>query len=259
MERVIERREPAHNDPTYKSVLRYDLEEQMQWPGGLYDERSEIMQAHAFSAAAAPLLSAPAKNGPQLAALLNRIAYHLDHQPKTPYREAILQVKRRVEAAQRGETPPAVVVVEKHEAPAVAALGAPAPDFLAPDLVGAGSFHLRQVLGKPMLLIFYNPASPTASRVLGYAQQMNDSNSKDLTVLTLAVSGDAEAAEEQRADLKMTLPLLDGSGLRTSYSIDGTPKLMLLDASGVLRGEFVGWGRETASEVQQELLHWTKK
>ena len=58
MERVIERREPGHDDPTYKSVLRYELEEPMQYPGRLYEERQrEIVQAHAFAEAAAPLLA----------------------------------------------------------------------------------------------------------------------------------------------------------------------------------------------------------
>src|SRR5207302_840494 len=135
VERVVERRDPAHRDATYKSVLRYELEEPMQYPGRLFEERQrEILQARAFAEAAAPLLSTPGKYGPQLAALMDRIAYHLDHQPQTPYREAVLQVKRRVEAAQRGETPPAPVADDRPEAaPAVAALGAAAPDFLAPD------------------------------------------------------------------------------------------------------------------------------
>ena len=103
-----------------------------------------------------------------------------------------------------------------------------------------------------MLLVFYNPASPTAAVVLAYAQQMSDSH-KDLSVLALSMSGDVDAARKQRADLKLTVPLLDGSGLRTSYNVDGTPKLMLLDGKGVVRGDFTGWGRETPDEVLEEL------
>ena len=153
----------------------------------------------------------PAAYGPQLSALLNRIAYHLDHQPQTPYREAIFQVKRRVEAAQRGETPPAFAAEEKPEATVVAAVGQAAPDFLAPDLATSSTFRLGQVLGKPVLLVFYNPASPTAADVLGYAQQMSASHAGDLTVLALSMSGDLDAARKQRADSKLTLPVLDGS------------------------------------------------
>ena len=45
------------------------------------------------------------------------------------------------------------------------------------------------------------------------------------------MSGDLDAARKQHADLKLTVPLLDGSGLRISYDVDGTPKLMLLDGA----------------------------
>jgi peroxiredoxin len=260
VDRVIERRESGRRDPTYKSVLRYDQEEPMQYPGRLYDERQrEIVQAHAFSEAATPLLSTPAKHGPQLSALLNRIAYHLDRQPQTPYREAIFQVKRRVEAAQRGETPPVLASDDKPETPAVATVGAAAPDFLAPNLVTSGTFRLRQERGKPVLLVFYNPASPTTAGVLAYGQKMSDAYSKDLTVLALSVSGDADAVKKQRADLKLTIPVLDGSGLHTSYGVEGTPKLMLLDGNGVLRGDYVGWGSETPGAVMNELRRWGPK
>ena len=73
------------------------------------------------------------------------------------------------------------------------------------------------------------------------------------------MSGDPDAARKQRADLKLTVPVLDGSGLRISYDVDGTPKLMLLDADGVLRGEYTGWGRETPDEVMGDLRRWAPK
>ncbi len=261
VQRVIERRDPAHREPTYKSILRYELEGPMQYPGRLYDERrQEIMQAHAFADAAAPLLTTPAQYEPQLAALMNRITYHLDHEPQTPYREAILQVKRRVEAAQRGETPPPPATAEGTDSPpAPAAVGVEAPDFLAPDLVNNRTFRLRPILGKPILLVFFNPAAPTTAAVLAYAQKMSDAHPKDLTVLTLSTSGDLDAARRRHADLKATVPLLDGSGLRASYDVSGTPKLMLLDDKGVVRGDFTCWGRETPDEVMEELGRCGKK
>ena len=260
VERIIERRDPGRSKPTYKSVLAYDLEEPMQYPGRLYDERQrEIVQAHAFSKEAAPLLATPAKHGPQLAALLDKIAYHLDRQPQTPYREAIFQVKRRVEAAQRGEAAPVVAVAEKPDVPTVATVGGPAPDFLAPNIVTSATFRLRQVRGKPVLLVFYNPASPTTPDLLAYAQKMSDSYYKDLTVLALSVTGDVDAVKKQCADLKLSLVVLDGSGLHNSYGVVGTPKLMVLDGNGVVRGDYVGWGSETPGEVLSQLCRWAPK
>jgi len=52
---------------------------------------------------------------------------------------------------------------------------------------------------------------------------------------------------KQREELHLTYPLLNGLGLRKSYTVDATPKLMVLDAEGVVRGEYVGWCQETAA------------
>ena len=54
----------------------------------------------------------------------------------------------------------------------------------------------------------------------------------------------------------MTLPILSGSGLRISYGIETTPKFILLDAAGIVRGCYLGWGDETPREIAQELKTW---
>ena len=57
---------------------------------------------------------------------------------------------------------------EKPEAPTAAAVGGAAPDFLgAQPRRTPATFRLRQVRGKPVLLVFYNPASPTTARRAG--------------------------------------------------------------------------------------------
>ena len=66
-------------------------------------------------------------------------------------------------------------------------------------------------------------------------------------------------AQKQRDDLKLTIPLLDGRGLRQSYAVEATPKMMVIDADGVLRGSWVGWGEETRDAVLRELREWQKK
>jgi hypothetical protein len=40
--------------------------------------------------------------------------------------------------------------------------------------------------------------------------------------------------------------------------VDATPKLVVLDADGIVRGSFTGWGRETASAVTEELQRWLR-
>jgi hypothetical protein len=256
VERIIEQREPARREVVQRSTLRYDLESSMNYPGQLSeDRRQEILQALAFRGKAEPLLPSPVKNARPLGALLTKINYHLEHQPPTPYREAIFQTKRHVEAARRGETPPTPI----HEAartPAVIALGQPAPDFVATNFTAGGSARLQHLLGKPLVLVFYHPASVTAAEVLRFAQDLGTTFARQANVVALSVCDDAQAVCKQRTALKLSLPILYGGGLRTSYAIETTPKIVVLDAGGVARGAYLGWGSETPGAVLAELRNW---
>jgi peroxiredoxin len=257
VERTIERREPAHSEPSQRSVARYELESTLQFPGSLFeDRRREILQARTFYEAALPLLSNPGKYPAKtFDALLGRIGNHLENQPPTPYRDAILQVRRRIEAGKRGETPPVLPAAEETAAPTVAVYGQHAPDFVATDLTTHKSERLSQHFGKPILLVFYSPTSLTAEEVLRFAQGLATAH-RDLVVLGCAVSDEADVVNKQRADLGLTFPLLAGKGLRLTFSVDATPKLIVLDASGIVRANYVGWGVETPDGVAAEVKRW---
>ena len=54
----------------------------------------------------------------------------------------------------------------------------------------------------------------------------------------------------------MTFPILSGTGLLISYAVDATPKLVLLDGGGTVRGNWTGWGQETADTITTELRRW---
>ncbi len=258
VERLIERREPNSQEPTQWGKLRYELDTGLQYSGPLADDRrQEIHQAFAFRDQLTPLLTQPVRNGPQLAALLKRIDYYLEHQPPTPYREAVLQVKRRAEAARRGESPPAQPEESGPAAPpAVIAPGELAPDFLATDLAGSGSVRPRSWVGRPVLMVFYSPTAATAPLVLRFAQHLASVGGQRLVVVGLSVAGSAEMVRRQRGDMGLTFPILDGAGLRVSYAVETTPRFVLLDASNIVRGSWLGWGHETAEEVREELRRW---
>jgi peroxiredoxin len=253
VERTVERRSATTHETTFRSTLRYELDANVQFPGQVFDDRrQEIARALSFADAAAPLLVTPLNYATELTSLLNRINHHLEHQAATPYREAVVQVKRRVEAGRRGEAAaprPAV------EAPTdVVSLGQAAPDFAAPDFNASGATaKLRTWAGRPILLVFFSPTSPTAPELLRFGKRLQTTFGDGVAVIGMAVSDDAAAVRRLRDDLDLKLPLLNGSGLRISYAVDSTPKMVLLDADGVVREFFTGWGRETPSEVTQAL------
>jgi peroxiredoxin len=256
VERVIERREPARQEVTQKSTLRYDLESSLQFPGNLADDRrQEISRARAFAESAAPLLATPTKVAAQLNALNNKINFALDNSPATPYRDAILQVRRRVEAARRGEVVAPLAEDTVARSP-VANLGELAPDFVAPDLVTHESARLQHWRGKPILLVFFHPASVNANELLRFSQQLTTTYPTQMTVIGMSMVEDTDKVLKQRSDLGLTFPLLKGNGLRASYALEATPKMVLIDPNGFVRAAWTGWGAETPAEVLQEVRRW---
>jgi len=254
VERVIEHREPGRQVATHKSTMVYELESSLQYPGELSkDRRREIMMARQFADVLTPLQAKGPRYTKQLEALQAKIDHHLENQPPTPYREAILQIKHRVEAARRGESPPAPITLVKDRPPAVAEMGSAAPDFAASDFNGRQSVRLKSLLGKPAMFVFYNPNSRTAEEQLLFAQKTQEAHKGVLTVVGFPMSDDAEAVGKQKTDLRLTILLLQGSGLRQTYAVNETPKVIILDAKGIVRGSYVGWGSETGPAVLADL------
>lgn len=263
VERTIEHHEPARREVSQRSVLRYELESSLQYPTQLaLDRRQEILQAMSYREVARPLVVEPGRNARALQALQTRIAGHLENQPPTPYRDAVLTVKRQVEAACRGEVvtvayqtltppPPAPPLL-----PTTVALGEPAPDFVATEFTGKGTARLARWKGKPILMVFYNPTSVTAPDVLRFAREVQATHGAKASVVGMSVSPDGKAALAQANTLGLTYPLLFGGGLRISYGVETTPKFVVIDAVGVVRGMYLGWGAETAGEVTTELRRW---
>jgi hypothetical protein len=255
VERVIEIREPAHKVATQKSTFRADLESTLPYPGQLFlDRQADILQAIALREAAMSLLPTPARYTNQLNALLRRITTHLDQTPPTPYRQAVLQVKSQVEAALRGE----VLVTPTTVRPRVGlTVGEMAPDFVTTDMTGKHGVGLKQMRGRPVVLAFYNPNSTLSPDMLRFLADLSSTYQGKVWVLGLSVVEDAALVQKQLTDLKLTsLPVLQGAGLRLAFEVDTTPRVVILDSQGFVRGAFTGWGRDIPREILTELKSW---
>jgi peroxiredoxin len=256
VERTIERREPGHQEPTQRLVLKYELESALQYPAQLFEDRKrDITQVQNWLETLTPLLNRAAEVGPRpFEAILSQTKRYLDNQTPTPYREAIRNVQHLAEAGRRGENPPDTSTGDASSSP-IATLGRPAPDFLATDLVTRQSARLRHLLGQPLLLVFYDPATPLGDDVLRFAKRIGDDRAGQVSVVGLACTNDTKRALQQRAELHINFPILSGTGLRLSYAVDATPKFMILDAAGLVRGSYIGWGPETPESVLADLEH----
>jgi peroxiredoxin len=256
VERVTEQREPASREVSRTSTLRYDLESDLRHPPAMLgDRRLEIARAIEYRLVATPMLPQPARSGRELAALLRKINAFLESQPPTPYREAVLGVRRQVEAASRGE-----VVMTNYTQPTaplpLEVKNKPAPEFVATSITGTGNVRLSSFKGKPTLLLFYQPRSETAPELLRWAQDLHATLGKHVHIVGMSASDETTLVLKQRTAAGASFPILHGSGLRASYGVEATPTCVIVDAEGHIRHRTVGWGRETGTQVQTELRRW---
>jgi hypothetical protein len=254
VERSIERRDPAHKVPTHRSVVRYELESKLRYPGKMFDDRQrEIAALKKFQEEAAPLLQQPAQYRTQLEGLIRKVAYHVEHQPTTPYRKAVLHLKQSLELARRGEAPVATGSDDPGPIIRQVGLGERMPDFVIAPLTEKQPVHLQKLLGLPTLVIFYNPTTEMGKQVMQHAKGLSQKQAGKVHVLALALTNDLEAAVKQHADLGLPFPVLDGSALRLTLAAEHTPRFVLIDGEGVVRWESTGWGLHSAAEIAQEL------
>jgi hypothetical protein len=260
VERVIEHREPAHQKPSHRSRLTYEFVNRVVYPERgtlLNDRRQEINKTIAYLDESRPFLRQPLQHRAQLEVINKKIELHVKNQaPNPPYRQALLHVQRRLQAALRGEVPPETEGAKAPVTAATATVGQKAPDFLVTDLISQQSTRLYRTIGRPLLIIFYNPASETGKQIIRFAQQLNDRHRPGLTVLALAVTEDVEQARKQYEELQLPFHVLDGRGLHRTFGVSDTPHVVLLDADGIVRGMYTGWGRQTPDEVSEELRRW---
>ncbi len=189
---------------------------------------------------------------------MRKISYYLESRAPTPYRKALAALYSQLEGARRGESP-ARVGGEEELPTAAVGIGQRVPDFVVTDLTGKDSVRLACMLGRPVLVFFYNPATDTGKDVLRFAQELHQRHGDHLSIMAMAVTNDPELARKQHADLRLPFAVLEGKGLFQTFGVDGTPRLVVLDGEGVLRTATTGWGLQTPREIADELMRCMPK
>jgi peroxiredoxin len=260
VERTIERRDPAHQKPTHRATVRYELDSKLRYPGKMFEDRQREILAHQkLQDEAAPLLRQPALYRSQLESLIKKLSFHIDNQPDTPYRKAVLQLKLGLESARRGEFPVPNVCEDPVPIVRRVNVGDRVPDFVVTSLTDKQSMHLQKLLGRPTLVFFYNPATGVGRDVALYAKDLCEKHAGKLHFMAMAVTHDPEAARKQHADLRLPFPVLDGHAMRMTLGVEHTPRFVLLDAEGIMRWENTGWGVHVPGEIATELVQCQKR
>jgi hypothetical protein len=260
LERVIERRDPDAEELSFRSVLTLEQQGKLVYAGRLYDERrEEAVNAAAFTAMLDRALAAGGREGPKpFEAVARRTqAYLADHggNDTVPYREATLAVRKRAEAAAKGDLPPIPLPEDPVSSADPIAVGKPVPDVTAAGITAPASAKLSALKGKPVLLMYFQPSAESARPVLQLAARLHERRLG--AVLPLAI-GDPTDAKALVAELKLAVPVYDGTGVYKTHGLDATPVFVVVDADGAVRHVSRGWGGETAATVAREFERWAK-
>ncbi|HYV34234.1 MAG TPA: hypothetical protein VE988_00935 [Gemmataceae bacterium] len=257
-ERVIERRDAARTTPTHRSTLLCELDGQPTYPGKAFDDRvNTIKHARKFFEEADGLLREPEQHKPQLEGMLRKIKLYTDAEPPTPpYSKAILQVQKRVEAGLRGDTVPDPQADPGPFAVNHAAVGKQVPDFVCTDLLTRQTQRLQRLLGKPVVIIFYDPASEISLHALRLGQTLVQRYPQGVSIMAMAVTADPELAQKQHKEMNLPFTILDGNGLVQFFGVEYLPRIVVLDGQGVVRLANTGWGAHIPGEVQTHVQKW---
>ncbi len=263
VERVIEKRDPQSGEIGFRSKLLLEQVGRMTYPGRLGDDRrDEISAALQFIADYDRLVADANRSGTDaFDRLLRQIDHHISYHftgDTLIYREPIMWIKRKAEAAKRGQIPPAALPPETGEAAVGLTVNRTAPDVTAIDLTNNESIRLSKLRGRPVVLLYYQPGSArTAEPVLRLAQSLYTQHSAKASILPLAI-GTSDAAIQQRNDLKLTLHVLAGRDTYRTHGIESTPTFAIIDDRGVVKRVIAGWSDENAEAVRLELQKWMK-
>ncbi len=137
-------------------------------------------------------------------------------------------------------------------AAAEALVGSVAPPLTGADLTGDGRIDLRSMTGKPTVVAFWLYACPHCIESIPALQHAWDQAAPDANILTVGMDYDDPSTvdpvkgygspQEFVATTGLTLPTLAAKWSReeTTWKLEQTPTVFVLDANHVVRNVFVG-------------------
>ncbi|MCI0700577.1 MAG: peroxiredoxin family protein [Planctomycetia bacterium] len=246
--RVIKHRDGLATELAAWVEVKYQLKDQTRVINHTFDRyRRDVEVAFSTSADVAPLLPEAAKLGPKHfePRLQNIDKYLKESDPSSPYREAVLAVRRQLDAARRGEAvPTSLGTPTRNVWPEP---GRPAADFTA------GKFRLSDQRGKLVVLIFFQPGNETTDLTLAIADALHQKYGTRAAIIPLVVSDDVVSGLKDRDRRKLTVPIYDGTQAETAYAVESVPRFVVIDKEGVVKWTFSGVGAETGYSTRVEL------
>jgi hypothetical protein len=251
VQRVVQRRSPARQEPDYCLTTTYDLESMLVYDGTfLAQRRRDAEQVADLAVRLRAMKDSVRKPGAaEWKSLLERIDHVAKLPAATPYREAVGSLRALTVAASENRLP---VPSSEEVVAGRLTVGHPAPAFVIPPSGSEPTVTLQQWRGKTVLMVFFLPQSERAAELLLHLEGMQQEyKHKDFLGVALSMNDDKAGMDRLKKNLGLTVPVHAGKALRHSYEVSTTPRFVLLDNQGRVLFQAVGWGPETVYQLAQ--------
>jgi thiol-disulfide isomerase/thioredoxin len=128
-----------------------------------------------------------------------------------------------------------------------------APNFSLRDISGK-MVNLDNYIGKVIIINFWATWCVPCKEEMPFLEEFSKKNSEDIVMIGIDIGDNVEDVKDFINEFHITYPiLLDETGIvATAYHIVGYPTTYFIDATGIIRGKYVGLS--TQRVFQQYLL-----
>lgn len=169
-------------------------------------------------------------------------------------KEMLVSVERMIKDKSATSSAPNVLRVRT-----AAEIGRPARSFVVRRIDNGESITLKKVAGKPVLLTIADPSSELSWQAINnVVSAANKHSGRQIELLIVCTHTEAQAIASLKERLKGKYTLCTGSGLDGAYGVQGPPHTIFIDADGILRGNFKGYGPEVGPALIAELGKHTR-
>lgn len=263
IDRLIQHRDEV-GDTVFRSKLSLELDNSHNpvfHPGGTFKVRLTTVERTAELTGIFDDLVTQSGRRDQVGfdGLLNRIDFMLRNVSDTPYREALVALRRQAQAALAGERPPAPITIGvRKDSIQPLAIGQPMPSMTVSAITGNERLRLADLHGKPAMLTFVKGSSPTIDFVLRYLVSAQLKYSGRLMVVPLVIEGTA-ALQTRCNHMKIAATIYDGAELHRFITGSTTPLTVIFDKAGAVRVIAKGWGGEYPEWLDKEIQKLLKQ
>jgi hypothetical protein len=248
--RVHQMRAVGEQQPSRQVIVDYKQASQLRYHGQMLQERiAEFVAAHRAQTEIEQATSlGEAQRKSKLTTVKSELAAAGAKPHATPYQPVIAEMQRRVEktlAQRSSETTPTVIATR-----ATAVVGKRAANIVARSVDNNETITLKKLAGKNAVFVLADPTSDLSiAAVQTVVATLGKQKYAPVELYVVSTSSAPEAIQGLRERVPGKYTVCTGGGFDRSYGTSGVPHTIVIDAEGILRGNYVGYGPEFSAQL----------